>query len=682
MKRLVLIFIVLVVSTSLSFAEVKKKVLILGLDGMRPDAFNKANTPNLDALIANGVYDDKMRAEDATWSAPNWATILTGVWRDKHGIKDNSCNGSNLENIPDVFGQIEAQQPSLKTVKIANWTVLHNDILSGADDKLHQDYGGGVPFRYDDWAIATTLDVIEQDSDVIFSYMVSVDEVGHMYGFNQNVSDYMDQIEFIDAKVGEFMNQIQSRPTYSNEDWLIVGITDHGGTPTEIGWSLFGGGHGENILEHRITWMFASGAAVPHKGYRPYTMSHVDIPATVLDFLGLASNDDGKSVLNLPEKVAAFNTNLISNGDAETDRGFSDFDVEGSCNGWNEVAGVIPMKYNSYEAPTGTGNFFVGSQSNDRAISQKIDVSNLDLSNTTVNVSADLGGFADQADSASIVARFYSDKKKAVFSSGNNVYFFNGDQYSKFYLDDDEVASGYPKQIRGNWPGLDQFTGGAKNIDAVFKWYDVIYFFKGDEYIKYNWTWDYTYSGYPKNIKDHWSGLDRFEGGAKDLDGATGFPGGTIHFFKNNQYCKFSMAADSTYPRYPRYITQNNWPGLHLWPEGIDGVFRKNDFTAYFFREGQYANFSIPGDAVLSGYPSAIDANTWPGLSNWYLNVNSLQLESVTAADRNNETKLMHKEVSAAIPSDTKEIEVTVYFDTVQGTGDGSADNISLILNK
>ena len=33
-----------------------KKVLVIGIDGCRPDGITAANTPNLDALMANGTY--------------------------------------------------------------------------------------------------------------------------------------------------------------------------------------------------------------------------------------------------------------------------------------------------------------------------------------------------------------------------------------------------------------------------------------------------------------------------------------------------------------------------------------------------------------------------------------------------------------------------------------------------
>ena len=38
--------------------EVRKKVLVIGIDGCRPDALAQAATPHLDSLIAGGIYAD------------------------------------------------------------------------------------------------------------------------------------------------------------------------------------------------------------------------------------------------------------------------------------------------------------------------------------------------------------------------------------------------------------------------------------------------------------------------------------------------------------------------------------------------------------------------------------------------------------------------------------------------
>ena len=44
----------------------RRKVLIIGIDGCRPDAIAAANTPNLDSLIANELMEQAMDRADLT----------------------------------------------------------------------------------------------------------------------------------------------------------------------------------------------------------------------------------------------------------------------------------------------------------------------------------------------------------------------------------------------------------------------------------------------------------------------------------------------------------------------------------------------------------------------------------------------------------------------------------------
>ena len=93
------------------------KVLVIGLDGCRPDALDVANTPYIDSLIENGAYAVG-RGNPRSSSGPCWSSILCGVWSDKHGVTDNSFSGSNYGEYPDFLTIIERLKPSLRTVGI------------------------------------------------------------------------------------------------------------------------------------------------------------------------------------------------------------------------------------------------------------------------------------------------------------------------------------------------------------------------------------------------------------------------------------------------------------------------------------------------------------------------------------------------------------------------------------
>ena len=72
--------------TSNSTQEKKRYALVIGLDGVVPEALMNADTPVLDALIANGMYSMEAMTQvtGITESVPGWASILTGVESLEH----------------------------------------------------------------------------------------------------------------------------------------------------------------------------------------------------------------------------------------------------------------------------------------------------------------------------------------------------------------------------------------------------------------------------------------------------------------------------------------------------------------------------------------------------------------------------------------------------------------------
>lgn len=99
MKNALLLSLLLLLTGSM-FAQSTPKVLILGIDGCRPDALQAAATPNIDGLLQESVYSYDALTEGPTWSGVGWSGMLTGVWLAKHGVTDNSFSGSNFAAYP------------------------------------------------------------------------------------------------------------------------------------------------------------------------------------------------------------------------------------------------------------------------------------------------------------------------------------------------------------------------------------------------------------------------------------------------------------------------------------------------------------------------------------------------------------------------------------------------------
>ncbi|MCH8273587.1 MAG: alkaline phosphatase family protein [Armatimonadetes bacterium] len=264
-------------------ADLKKKVLIIGLDGVRPDALLVAKAPNLLRLIEEGAFSDKAQTGEVPVSGPGWSSLLTGVWMEKHGVRDNSFNNKKYDRYPHFFKRVKEAMPDAMTASISEWSPINEQILS------HSDYAS-TPGGGEEVAKAVVELLVLQDPDAIFVHLDGADGAGHEYGYHPTIPEYVKSIEDVDVLVGRILDAVRGRPTYEQEDWLIIVSTDHGGKGT---------GHSANDPEIRTIFIIAHGPSVINGAIEP-APNIVDVAVTALAHLGIEAKPewelDGKVV--------------------------------------------------------------------------------------------------------------------------------------------------------------------------------------------------------------------------------------------------------------------------------------------------------------------------------------------------------------------------------------------------
>lgn len=389
----------------------RRKALLIGIDGLRPDALAVASTPNLDGLIAEGCYTDQARTGEVTVSGPGWSSFLTGVWMDKHGVRDNTFEGSNYGDYPHFFARLQEQRPDAFTVSIADWLPIDTHIVgeTGADYRFARDYEDDG----DAWSVDAAVDALtNHDPDAMFVYFADLDVAGHNHGFHPAAPEYIAQLGEIDGQIGVILAAMGDRPTFADEAWLVIVSTDHGGT--------IDGGHGRDIPLHRTIPLIISGPGVA-RGTLHSTANQVDIPVTALAWLGVeidpAWDLDGRPV-GLEHRTR-YRVNLVVNGDADSSRGYERAQDNAGVRGWTDTGSMTLIRYGAPEGypgpqsagPPGRGrNFFCGGADPESEIRQVIDVSDvagdIDAGVVEYELAGWLGGFSDQRDLASLTTRF------------------------------------------------------------------------------------------------------------------------------------------------------------------------------------------------------------------------------------------------------------------------------------
>jgi predicted AlkP superfamily pyrophosphatase or phosphodiesterase len=257
-------------------------VLVIGIDGIRPDVLAGADTPHLDALVAHGVLADDAETDAPTLSGPGWSSMLTGVWPEKHRVFENRLAGNAYAADPDFLTRLERADARRHTLAVASWPPLvtardGGPLIGDAVDERVLVDGERLGYDIADWkVVATAVRRLRRgEVDAAFVYLGWPDVVGHARGTG---AAYRAAIEVADRQVGKLLDALRARPGYAEERWLVLIGTDHG--------RLADGEHGGDSAEERRIFLLASGLAV--RRLLPVGRPRiVDVAATALHHLGL-----------------------------------------------------------------------------------------------------------------------------------------------------------------------------------------------------------------------------------------------------------------------------------------------------------------------------------------------------------------------------------------------------------
>jgi YbgC/YbaW family acyl-CoA thioester hydrolase len=179
----------------------------------------------------------------------------------------------------------------------------------------------------------------------------------------------------------------------------------------------------------------------------------------------------------------------------------------------------------------------------------------IDYNRHYYKIKSGLNQTLNQGIGSSFPPSFHQGIDAGLIWHNGKAFFFKGDEYIRFDLYENRVEPGYPQKLNsGNWLGwpIDFYQG----IDAAVLWNNgKAYFFKGDEYIRYDIYKEMTDQGYPKKIKE---GLGKqwplkF---TKGIDAAVTVDNCTAFFFKEDQYIVYDMSKEAIEPDYPKKINQ------------------------------------------------------------------------------------------------------------------------------
>lgn len=236
-----------------------RKVLLIGIDGVRVDKLYQATTPTIDSLIATGLFVSTARTTTPSVSGPAWSSMLAGVWPAKHRVTSNDFHGNAYDRYPDFLTRLEQTDPAYGTYAAVDWPPLGRardggPFLSSWIDRIDFFDGDSLGYRVaDSLSVATAADYLAtHDVDAAFVYIGNVDELSHEQATVGPA--YLAEIARADGYVAQLLHALARRPHYDREDWLVLLSTDHGRTDQ--------GDHGGDSPEEMTIFVLASGPDV------------------------------------------------------------------------------------------------------------------------------------------------------------------------------------------------------------------------------------------------------------------------------------------------------------------------------------------------------------------------------------------------------------------------------------
>lgn len=269
------------------FPEVER-VVIISVDGLRPDRALIANMPVLRQMLREGAYTFWARTTAVSVTLPSHTSMVTGVIPGKHGIewnRDLPLSAPVYPNVPTVMematraGYVTAMVAGKSKFSALNkpGTITHVSVPLGEKGD-------------NDSVVGEVTKVIEtQKPELLFLHFPDVDTVGHKHGWGS--AEQLAQIEKTDTQLAQVFAALDRAGV--RQSTVVILSADHGGAGLTHG--------AEDFRSRHIPWI-ATGPATRKffdlTQIRPLEVRTEDTCATACWLLGLPlpAYFDGKPV--------------------------------------------------------------------------------------------------------------------------------------------------------------------------------------------------------------------------------------------------------------------------------------------------------------------------------------------------------------------------------------------------
>lgn len=272
------------------------RVMIISVDGLRPDVLLRAEMPRVRGLCRSGSFSFWAETAPEAYTLPCHLSMLTGTPAEQHGVTWNDYIEESYSNVPTLF-EI-ARQAGYSTAVVAG--KMKFIVLLKPNTIDHYYLPPDEPVSDREVAERAESILHQHRPQVVFIHLPGVDTAGHEFGWGS--TEQIAAAARADEAVGLLLDALANLKL--TDSTLVILTADHGGA---------GKNHvADDPRSHFIPWI-ASGPGLRQDF--DLTLASVktirieDTFATACCFLGIHAGEyiTGKPVLELldPEHPVA-----------------------------------------------------------------------------------------------------------------------------------------------------------------------------------------------------------------------------------------------------------------------------------------------------------------------------------------------------------------------------------------
>jgi arylsulfatase A-like enzyme len=268
---------------TLPSGRLTQHVVLVSIDGLRPDAIDRFGASTLQRLVREGSYSLAATTISPSRTLPSHTSMLTGQPPERHHVLWNNVMTADAElvELPTVFGVARAR--GYRTAAFFSKAKFQPLQQPGT-----LDYSQAPGGWFGRWSSNRTLTDVEKHlaasrPNLVFVHHGDVDRTGHSAGWMSN--DYGRAVKTVDAAVGRLMAAADR--SFGAANYTLLVTADHGGHDYDHG--------SDDPRDVTIPWI-AWGRGVHAGALTDTPIRTMDTASTVLWLLGVEEPSDWMGV--------------------------------------------------------------------------------------------------------------------------------------------------------------------------------------------------------------------------------------------------------------------------------------------------------------------------------------------------------------------------------------------------